>query len=209
MGALAALTIGASGLVGLIVRPQRAGSATHTGAAAIATLVTVGIVGNPDNYGGQAGWFDPAFAVLALPPFAAALSASPWRLWRPDALRRPRLLALAAIALPGVWYGVGQALMQRNTWPPLADPHHQAHWLVMALLAFMMVSVVAGAGLSGRGWRMATITAAAAALAVGTASLLSSPSAQPCVRMGSCRPRVGRGRPRITWAESKRSQLSP
>lgn len=172
VGAVAAVALGASGLVGLIVRPQRAGSATQTGAAAVAMLIATVVVGNPDNHGGQAGLLDPAFAIMAVPPLAAALVAAPWRTWR-RAGPKPRLLLLAAVALPGLSYAFDQGLMQRNTWPPLADPHHQAHWYAMSVLAFMTVLVIAGASLAGRGWRTAAFSAGAAATAVGTVSLLA------------------------------------
>jgi hypothetical protein len=86
-------------------------------------------------------------------------------------------LALAALSLPVLWYGIDQALMQRNTWPPLADPHHQAHWIAMAILAFMVPPVVASAALSGRGWRMAAITVGVAAIAVAAASFLAPQAA--------------------------------
>lgn len=121
-GAAAALALGGTGLIGLIARPQRAGSATQAGAASIAMLITIGIVGDPDNYGGQGLLFDPAFLILALPPLAAASAAAPWRAWRHGRVPRPRLFAVALLALPAVWYGIDQGVMQRNTWPPLADP---------------------------------------------------------------------------------------
>lgn len=171
-GALAALAIGGSGLIGLIVRPERAGSAYHTGAAATAMLVTTAVVGDPDNYGGQGLLVDPAFAVMALPPLAAAVVARPWRAAR-EGLKRPRYMALAAAALPALWYGIGQGLLQRNTWPPMADPHHQAHWYAMALLAVMVVLVVATAALSGRGWRLAALTTGLAAISLAMVSLLA------------------------------------
>ena len=176
-GALAALVIGAAGLVGLATRPARAGSAYHTGAAAAAMLFATAVVGDPDNYGGQVGLLDPLFAVMALPPLGAALVARPWRTRQRNAGKRPRYLILAALALPALWYGIGQGLLQRNTWPPLADPHHQAHWHAMALLAFLVVLVVATAALSGAGWRLAPITTGLAAIAVAVASLIAPDAA--------------------------------
>lgn len=176
-GAVAALLLGGTGLAGLIARPQRAGSATQAGAASIAMLITVGLVGDPDNYGGQGLLFDPAFLILVLPPLAATATATPWRAWKWGGVRRPQLLALAGLGLPAVWYGVAQALMQRNTWPPLADPHHQAHWYAMSVFAFATVLVVAGASLYGRGSRLAAATAGTAASALAMSSLLDPTAA--------------------------------
>lgn len=176
-GAAAALALGGTGLIGLIARPQRAGSATQAGAASIAMLITIGIVGDPDNYGAQGLLFDPAFLILALPPLAAASAAAPWRAWRHGRVPRPRLLAVTLLALPAVWYGIDQGVMQRNTWPPLADPHYQAHWYAMSVFAFATVLVVAGAALQGRGWRLAATSAAAAASAPAVSSLLDPASA--------------------------------
>ena len=181
VGATAAVAIGATGLIGLIIRPDRAGSATHVGAAAMAMLITTVVVGDPDNYGGQGLPVDPAFVVFALPPLAAAITAAPWRVWRRRAIPRRRLAVLAWFALPWLWYGIDQGLMQRNTWPPLADPHHQAHWYAMSVLAFLIVLVVAGAAVHGRGGRLAATTAGSAATAIAVASLIepSSASALP------------------------------
>jgi hypothetical protein len=175
-GAVTALTIGVSGLVGLIIAPTRAGSATQTGAAVIAMLLTTVITGNPDNRGGQAGIIDPAFLILALPPLGAVVIARPWRAWR-AAGKRPRYFFLAALALPGAWYGIQQALMQRNTWPPMADPHHQAHWLATAIAAFAILFAVTGAGLPGRGWRVAGVTSGLGAVALAGASLVDRTAA--------------------------------
>jgi hypothetical protein len=176
-GALAAAAIGATGLVGLFMRPQRAGSATHTGAAALAMLAAIVVVGNPDNHGGQAGLVDPAFLMFVVPSVGAALLAAPWRAWRPRAVERPRLLMLAAVALPGLWYGLDQGLMQRNTWPPMADPHHQVHWYAMSVVALAIVLVVASSALRGRGWRAAATVAGGATAGVAIVSLLDPDAA--------------------------------
>jgi hypothetical protein len=113
-GALAAATIGGTGLIALLVRPQRAGSATQAGASTLAMLLAVAIIGDPDNHGGHGLLVDPAFLILALPPLAAALTAAPWRVWRREPHQR-RLLVLAALVLPIVVYGIDQGLLQRNT----------------------------------------------------------------------------------------------
>ena len=169
-GTIAALVIGATGLGGLVIRPQRAGAATQTGVAALAMLITAVLVGNPDNHGQQAGVIDPAFAILAIPPLAAALTAVPWRSWSRSARHRRTLVALAILGSPMLPYAVHQGLMQRNTWPPLADPHHQAHWWAMSLAWWLVPLTVGGAALGGRGWRAA---AAASGLAAGAVALSS------------------------------------
>lgn len=177
VGAAAAVAFGVTGLAGLLVRPHRAGSATHAGLAAVGWLLAAAVVGDPDNYGGQAGPIDLAFVVLAVPTLIAALLAAPWRAWRSGGLARPELLLAAAAGMPWLWHGMQQGLMQRHTWPPMADPHHQAHWFVMSLVAFLIVLVCAGAALSGRGWRVATVTSGASGVAIAVASLAASDGA--------------------------------
>jgi hypothetical protein len=204
-GALAVLSLGAFGLAGLVLRPERAGSATHAAGAAAAWLVASGVVGDPDNYGGQAGPFDPVFLIMAVPALVAVALAVPWREWRRGGVRRPRLLLLAAAGLPWLWYGIDQAMMQRNTWPPLADPHHQSHWFTMALVGFGLVIIVAGASLSGRGWRTATTTAGIAAAGIGVTSLLASDAASalpPALAVGAAL--WGLATLVVTWQESRR-----
>jgi hypothetical protein len=175
VGAASALTIAAVGLLGLALRPERDGAAYHTLAMTVALLAVLPIMGDPDNHGGQGLLVDPAFAVFAVPPMAAALLAVPWR--HGLRVRRPGYLVLAGLGLPALWYGTGQALLQRNTWPPLADPHHQAHWYAMALLSFVALAVMASAAWADRGWRPAALSAAAAAASVGIVSLASPEAA--------------------------------
>ena len=176
VGAAALLVLGAVGLGTLIVRPDHAGAAIHSAAVATAFLAVTLIVGNPNNYGGQAGVIDIALLALAVPALAAALLAAPWRRWDPHP-RSLKVAGLAVLGAPALIYGVAQALLQRTTWPPLADPHHQAHWLVMAVVAFAAVALVAGAGLGGRGWRMAASSGGVAAVVVGGASVWASSAA--------------------------------
>ena len=170
VGATAALIMGVSGLIGLAARPQRAGSATHVGLAAVAWLLAAAVMGDPDNHGGQAGVIDLAFVILALPALITAVVAAPWGAWRRGPLR-PAFLVAALIGLPWLWYAIDQGLMQRHTWPPLADPHHQAHWFTMSVLAGLILLLVAGSSLCGRGWRVAAVTAGVSAMAIGLASL--------------------------------------
>jgi hypothetical protein len=178
VGALSVVAIGGSGLIALVGRPERSGSAYQVLAAALGMIVVLPIVGNPDNYGGQAGAIDPAFLVFAVPALGAALASRAWCSRRPDGPRNGQLLAVAAVgALPMAWYGVDQALMQRNTFPPTADPHHQAHWFAMAVFAFVVVLVIATGSLSARGWRLATASGALGAVSVGIASLAAGEAA--------------------------------
>lgn len=183
-GAVAIVAIGASGLVALIARPERAGHAYQVLASMTAVLLTMPVVGDPDNVGGQAGPLDPFMLVVVVPAVVAALLAAPWRRRDSEKGWRPRLLVLAAIgAIPGAWYGVEQALFQRNTFPPTADPHHNAHWWAMAIIAFMVVLVMMAAALPGRGWRLGSIPSAVAAIGIGAASLVAG-SAASALRAG-------------------------
>jgi hypothetical protein len=176
-GVLGGLAIGASGLIGLLVRPRAAGYATQVGGVAVGTIVAVLVMGDPDNSGGQAGPVDLVFLVMALPVLAAAVTAAPWRAWRRGAVTRPPLLLLATLGLPTAVFGLQQALLQRTSWPPLADPHHQSHWYAMAVLGLVAVPVVAGAALSGRGWQLAPTVVGLAASAVAVTSLLEPAAA--------------------------------
>ena len=177
LGALGVLALGISSLVALLLRPERTAAARQVLAAALAVLVVVPLVGNPDNVGGQAGVVDPAFLVLAVPPLLAALVAGPFRGIRSGS-SQPLLAILAAAALPvAAWWGVGQALNQRNTFPPTADPHHQAHWYAMAVFAFAVVLVAAAAAFGGRGWRLGATTAGLSAMAFGLTSFAAPDAA--------------------------------
>jgi hypothetical protein len=186
VGAVAVVVIGASGLVAMIVRPERPGHAYQVLAAMAGVLLTLPVVGDPDNVGGQAGRIDPFLLLVVVPAVVAALLAAPWRRRGSDDRSRIRLLALAAIgAIPAAWYGVDQALFQRNTFPPTADPHHNAHWWAMAILAFMVILVMAAAALPGRGWRLGATLAAAAAGGVGVASLVAGSAASSVPTVGA------------------------
>ena len=181
------MVIGASALVALLVWPERAGYAYQVLAVMTGVLLTIPVVGDPDNVGGQAGPIDPFLLVLTLPAFVAALLAAPWR--RPEGPWRPRVLMLAAVgAVPAAWYGIDQALLQRNTFPPTADPHHNAHWWAMAIIAFAIVLVMAAAALPGRGWRLGTGLAAATAIGIGLASLAAGASASALAPLGAVGP---------------------
>ena len=57
-------------------------------------LLTLPLVGDPNNLGGQGGWIDPVLLVLVLPSVGAALFATPWRRRRSAEGWRPRFLDL-------------------------------------------------------------------------------------------------------------------
>lgn len=67
--------------------------------------------------------------------------------------------------------------MQRNTYPPAADPHHQAHWFAMAAFAFVVAFVVATASIRATGWRLAAAVASLGVLAVAIASIADGDAA--------------------------------
>lgn len=180
-GALSVLVFGVSGLVALIARPERSGAAYHVLALSVGVALTLPVVGDPNNVGGQAGWIDLLLLILIVPSLVAALLASPWR-DRASGPARPRLLLLALVAaVPAAWYAVDQALIQRATFPPTADPHHNAHWWLMAIAAIAAVLLVVAAGLPGRRWSLSAVLAGGAAIAVGAASIAdrSAASALP------------------------------
>ncbi|HYH26284.1 MAG TPA: hypothetical protein VD834_13135 [Blastococcus sp.] len=177
-GAVAVLLTVLVAAAALFIRPDRPSSARYLLATFSALVPVALIVGDPDNYGGQAGLVDPLFLALPVPAALAALVAGPWT--RRAAERGPRLALLGFVVLgvgPAVWWGVRQALMQRNTYPPTADPHHNSHWYVIAVLTFMVLALSVLAVLNAEGWRLAAATAAADALAVAVVSLFAPQSA--------------------------------
>ncbi|HUP15621.1 MAG TPA: hypothetical protein VM848_06185 [Acidimicrobiia bacterium] len=164
-------------MIALFAKPEHGGTALQVAAVMTGILITAPIVGDPDNVGGMAGPIDPLFVILALPGLVAAILAKPWRDVRASR-RRLSILMLAAIgAVPIVWYGVGQALIQRNTFPPSADPHHNAHWWAMSALAFAGILVLSGAGLGLRGWRVGATAVGLSGVAFGVASLVAPEAA--------------------------------
>jgi hypothetical protein len=176
-GVLSILFIVESGLIGLVVRPHQSAFAYQVLAAMLGILVTLPIVGDPNNYGGQAGPIDPALLILIVPSTVAALVALPWSRWRDGEARRAFLFVAAIGAIPATWYGVNQALMQRDTFPPTADPHHNAHWWSTAIIAFMAWLVVAAAAAPSRGWRIGAVGASVAAIGMGLTSIIDGSAA--------------------------------
>jgi hypothetical protein len=213
-GALAGLAIGASGLVGLLVRPRAPGFAVQTGGVALGSIVAILVMGDPDNHGGQAGPVDLVFLLFALPVAAAALAAVPWRDRDRDRgrgrARRTPLVLLATLGLPTAVFGLQQALLQRTTWPPLADPHHQSHWYVMAVLGLVAVPVVAGAAAAGQGWQLGPTAVGLSAGAVAVASLLE-PAAASALHPGWAVAALAWGLAllHVTWAPRTRHTCRP
>ncbi len=168
-----------AGLVSQVAAPRRWPAGLWvTAAGIVAFLIAGGIVGDPDNYGGQAGPFDLAYLIFLVPLLLVfALHPSPSGLirgGRPDVML---VVAVAAVCIPLVVYGVDQALIQRNSWPPKSDPHHNAHWFTMAGLAFAIpvVGFVSASRLAG--WRIATWCAAGMAVIIGVTSVIWSDAA--------------------------------
>lgn len=107
----------------MIVDPRRGGPATQALAVSVAMLASAPMAGDPVNYRGQGMFVDPLVVAVAVPVFAAAAVAVPWREWRSGGLKRLSLLWLGLLALPFVWFGIDQALLQRNTGPLLPIPN--------------------------------------------------------------------------------------
>ncbi len=179
---LAALAFTAALLVGLatqLVRPvDHIAGFWQVVAGILAVMVVAAIVGNPNNVGGQAGVFDWTYLIFFLPLFLLlALHPAGRMLFRGGS---PNLLLLALVlvaAVPLVLYGIDQALIQRNSWPPKSDPHHNAHWFTMAELAFAIVLVGLVAALGIRGWTVAAWAAGGMAVVFGVSSAVWSDAA--------------------------------
>ncbi len=164
-------------LVGSIIAlPSRrlgAAAAAQALAVAVAILLAAAIVGDPDNVGGQAGPFDPVFAIVVAP----ILGLAAWRLRHarcgagPDPALSLVVVALVA-AVPLGWYGLEAALEQRNSFPPVSDPHHNGHWLAVALMAFALPLTGLAAAFRLRGWRLMAGAVAATGAGFGIAAMV-------------------------------------
>jgi hypothetical protein len=170
LGFTAALLLG---LVIQVVRPTAAAGFWITTAGIVGMLVSVSIVGDPDNYGGQAGPFDYAYLIFAV-PILVLLAFHPARR---ELLRgaRPNAIVIAILAIaaiPLVVYGVDQALVQRNSWPPKSDPHHNAHWHTMAWTSFGILVLGLVTALRIPGWRITASAASGMAILLGLVSIV-------------------------------------
>jgi hypothetical protein len=174
VGAILCTGIVVAGLLPQLVAPARHVAAFQQACmAGVALLAAAAIFGDPDNHGGQAGFFDPVYLTFLLPLLIlAVLHPARRQLLRAGDVRPLLLLLTAAMAIPLAVYGIDQGLIQRNSWPPSADPHHNSHWFMMAELAFAIPLVTAVAGLGARGWRLPAWTASLALAAFGAVSAL-------------------------------------
>ncbi len=186
VAAAAVLVISGLGLARLVVRPALASAALHVLSSMVGLLLTMPIVGDPDNFGGQAGPIDPVLVIVALPCVIGALVARPWRTDAEAGGPRLPVLILAAVgAAPAALYAIDQALKQRNSFPPSADPHHNAHWWVMSVFVLMATLVVMAAAAGRPGWRWSVAVSSIGVIAVGTASLLVPSAASAFGTVGS------------------------
>lgn len=184
-GAILCTGIVAAGLLPQLVAPARNVAAFQQACmAGLALLAAAAIFGDPDNQGGQAGFFDPVYLAFLLPlVILAVLHPARRQLLRAGDIRPLLLLLAAVVAIPLAIYGIDQGLIQRNSWPPAADPHHNSHWFMMAELAFAIPLVATVAGLGARGWRLPAWTASVALAVFGAVSALS-PDAPSSVGVG-------------------------
>lgn len=91
----------------------------------------------------------------------------------------------------------------------MADPHHQAHWYAMALMAFMLVLVVTTAALPGRGWLLAALTTGLAAISVAIVSLLAAEAASALAPAWATAAFLwGAAVLGVTWLEARRGPAS-
>jgi len=180
LAAAGAAALTAAGLIGLMMRPAAFGFGLHVAAAAMALVATGLIVGDPDNRGGQAGVLDPLTIILATPLLAAAVASPSWS-WSWRERRRPQTYARAtrtrrALVLLGAvgfaWAAVDQALQQRNTFPPAADPHHNAHWWTASVASAVIAALSAVGLFRHQGWRIGTFLSGLAAVGAAGVSLL-------------------------------------
>jgi hypothetical protein len=143
------------------------------------------IIGDPDNHGGQAGPYDAAYLIFIVPSIAAGLlSPAPARPVGADRRTRVALVAMAALIVPPAGLlAVGQALAQRNSWPPVSDPHHNSHWYLMGLAALIVLALAMAAAVGRPGWQIPGLAGSLAAAGLGSALLVSPdlPSTPPAV----------------------------
>lgn len=172
-----AVLMGLALLVGmgrLILRPRDRMALVHGAVALLAVLLVQVVVGDPDNQGGQAGPYDITYLIVSIPYIVAVILAL--RLPAEKGGRRkldPVLLGIGLIGLAvTLLYALDQALMQRNSWPPASDPHHNSHWATMAQIGMIPGLLVIVSALPRVGSRVQALVAAFIAVTLGTVSVL-------------------------------------
>ena len=173
------------GLLAQLHTPERSVAAfQQVVATVLAILIANLIVGDPDNYGGNVGIIDPVFLVFLVPVMVlAALHPARASLFHGGIGMSYVLIGVAlAAAVPLAIYGVDQALLQRNSWPPTSDPHH-TKWAWMASLAFTIPLVGLVSSARTAGWRVPAWSAGIAAVIFGLVSVLYPNHASSLGRM--------------------------
>ncbi len=144
--------------------------------ATILGFVVMGfIVGDPDNYGNNVAIFDLANLFLVFPVvLLVALHPDRKRILWPDfsKIKKSLLLLYSTILIPFFVYGFMQSIVQRNSYPPLSDIHHQ-HWLAMSTVAFAIIFVGFVGALRSPGYLMPMGMSAFSLLVLGIVSVLA------------------------------------
>lgn len=161
-----------AGMGKLIVHPGDRAALVHGAAVLLALLLVQAVVGDPDNHGGQAGPYDITYLIVSIPflvAVALALRLTPRG--RGRSAVDPMLLVMGlvglAVALP---YAIDQALIQRNSWPPAADPHHNSHWATMSQVAVIPGFLLILSALPRVGSRAQALFAGMLAVVLGAVS---------------------------------------
>lgn len=157
-------------LLALLVRPARAAVVDQLLAGALMILALLVVVGNPDNHGGQAGPYDPVYLIVFGLPVVVAILARR-NTAASFSVRWPLVTVSLLAAAPAAIAAVNQELLQRNSWPPVLDPHHNGHWMVAGMAILAPVVAAAVAALGRRGWRLPLWTAGITAIVLGTVSV--------------------------------------
>lgn len=157
-------------LLALSVRPARAAVVDQLLAGAVMILALLVVVGNPDNQGGQAGVYDPVYLIFFGLPVVVAILARR-NTAASFSVRWPLITVSLLAAVPAAIAAVNEELLQRNSWPPVLDPHHNGHWMVAGIAILAPVVAAAVAALGRRGWRLPLWTAGITAVVLGIVSV--------------------------------------
>lgn len=165
----------ASGLISQLPGYGRyRGGFQQVAASLLGLLLMAFIVGDPDNHGGNNAIFDPAFLLFIVPVvimwFIHPDRRNVFSIYTGKA-HRGMLALYLTLLVPFSAYGVQQALLQRNSFPPLSDIHHQ-HWQAMAMVAFSTVLIGIVGALKSRGYVLPSVSASVSLLILGFLSIL-------------------------------------